>query len=274
MELKSLEQLNKNPKNPRKISKQDFANLKQSIAKFGDLSGIVFNRTTGRLVGGHQRIEAFNALPSKAQVIITQNFDQPNQVGTVALGYVDYNNEQYAYREVQWDEATETAANIAANRIQGEFDLDLLAELNQELAQLENADEMLKLTGQSDKELERLNKMAGIEPESEVPDEGTEPEEPTKLEFALTKDQREIVEEAIGSAKVQFDMAAETNSSINGNALYFICREYLDRLHGLIDDNPPIAESQNQPEVVQSTAQPTIAGSEERLDATPQNPVQ
>lgn len=272
MELKPLDQLNKNPKNPRKISKEDFENLKRSMAKFGDLSGIVFNRTTGQLVGGHQRIEAFKSLPAKKQVIITHQYDQPNQFGTVALGYIDYNNEQYGYREVEWDEATENAANIAANRIQGEFDLDMLAELNHELAQLENGQELLSLSGQSDKELERLNKMIGVEPESEAPDDGTpESESPERLEFALTREQREIVEEALGNIKATRDMAAERNSSMNGNALYFMAREYLDRLHGLIDDNPSIAESQNTPESEQSIVQPTIAGSEERLDGTPQS---
>lgn len=156
METKKLDDLKPNPKNPRQISKADYDALVKSIKEFGDLSGIVFNVRTKQLVGGHQRTEAFKRMSGEKKIIITQRFDQPNHQGTTALGYVDYDNEQYSYREVDWDEGREAAANIAANRIQGQFDLDLLAQVNYEISQLEGGDDLLKLTGQSEDEINKL----------------------------------------------------------------------------------------------------------------------
>ena len=41
--------------NPRKIGDRALHVLGEAMVRFGDLSGIVFNRRTGRLIGGHQR---------------------------------------------------------------------------------------------------------------------------------------------------------------------------------------------------------------------------
>jgi len=156
MDQININDLKGNPKNPRTISKHDYEALVNSIKRFGDLSGIVFNRRTGQLVGGHQRIEAFKRMGGDKSVQITERLESPNSKGTVAVGYVFFENEQYAYREVDWDQGTENAANIAANRIQGQFDLDLLAEITFEISQLENGDELLSLTGQTTDEINRL----------------------------------------------------------------------------------------------------------------------
>ena len=50
-----LKDLKPNPGNPRKITDERLSMLKKSIETFGDLSGFVYNRTTQRLSGGHQR---------------------------------------------------------------------------------------------------------------------------------------------------------------------------------------------------------------------------
>ncbi|MFM7852284.1 MAG: ParB N-terminal domain-containing protein, partial [Flammeovirgaceae bacterium] len=55
----NISNLNPNPKNPRKISEEGLKALKTSLEKFGDLSGVVYNRTTKQLVGGHQRVKIF-----------------------------------------------------------------------------------------------------------------------------------------------------------------------------------------------------------------------
>lgn len=172
MEIKPFDDLKPNPKNPRRISEFDFENLKKSILQFGDLSGIVFNITTQQLVGGHQRIEAFKRLGGEKRVTYQQQFyDQPNKVGTVAFGHVVLDNEFYPYREVQWTAEREAAANIAANRIQGEFDLDLLAEANYQLHQ--EFPDLLELTGQSKDEIDNLlaSTGAGDDSDSKPPNE-------------------------------------------------------------------------------------------------------
>lgn len=235
MEHKSLKDLKGNPKNPRKISSEDYNNLVQSIKQFGDLSGIVKNRTTDRLVGGHQRTNAMRQVDQNSEIVITEKLKHPNKFGTVAVGYVNVDGERYGYREVEWDEHKETAANIAANRIQGEFDLDLLGELTYELSQNENGSDLLALTGQTENEVNKLLAGVGaIDPEADQPPK--DETEENKLTFALTKEQREIVEEALGHLKATREMATAENTSMNGNALYYMARDYLDRLHGLVVD--------------------------------------
>lgn len=113
--------------NPRKISKEKLAALKKSLEKFGDLSGIVFNIRTQTLIGGHQR--AKNLDPSWPIV----KEPQTDQTGTVAAGYIETPSGRLTYREVDWPEAKEKQANIAANKHGGEWDQELLAEALQEL---------------------------------------------------------------------------------------------------------------------------------------------
>ena len=168
-ETKNINDLKANPKNPRTINKHDFNALVEAIKKFGDLSGIVFNQMTGQLVGGHQRIEAFKRIGG--QPIIEEKLDTPNSVGTIARGYVLLNDEKFTYREVVWEKGFEQSANVAANRIQGQFDLDLLAEITFEISQNEEATGLLKLTGQTEDEINRLLKMSG------AVDAGTEEEQ-------------------------------------------------------------------------------------------------
>ena len=112
-------------KNPRKITKDDFETLQKSLDEFGDLSGVIFNRPTKNLVGGHQRT---NALKSKeATITITEEFAVPTKSGTVAVGYIEANGERFSYREVEWTEEQEARANILANKVSGQWDFDMLA---------------------------------------------------------------------------------------------------------------------------------------------------
>ena len=88
----SLSQLSGNPKNPRRISEKKLELLKRALGEFGDLSGIIFNRTTKHLVGGHQRVMV---LPKDAKVVITKNYDAPTRTGTVAEGFVEIDGERF-----------------------------------------------------------------------------------------------------------------------------------------------------------------------------------
>lgn len=117
--------------NPRLISTHDYHSLKKSIKQLGDLSGLVFNRRTGVMVGGHQRKNAYKELGGKIE--LTEELDAPNSVGTVARGYIIIGDEKYTYRVVDWDQHKEKLANLAANRISGEWDDQKLAELIYEL---------------------------------------------------------------------------------------------------------------------------------------------
>ena len=152
----TLDALKADPKNPRYINKEDFAKLKELLKEYGDLSGIVKNQTTGELVGGHMRINAFKEMGGTQSVQVTQTFDTPTRTGTVAIGYVLIDGEMFTYREVQWPREKQTAANIAANRAGGDFDKDLLAQVVYELSQLENGAELLAMTALLEDEVKTL----------------------------------------------------------------------------------------------------------------------
>lgn len=138
--------------NPRKITDKKLLMLGSSMEEFGDLSGIVVNRRTGNLVGGHQRIKC---IPPHEEIKKTE-LKTKTKTGTVAEGYIVVDGEKWNYREVDWDEIKEKAANIAANQHGGEFDDDDLAEI---LRELDVADYTLN-TGFSDEEIESL--LAGV----------------------------------------------------------------------------------------------------------------
>ncbi len=91
--------------NPRRMRPRQRIALLASIEEFGLVQPIVVNRTTGHIVGGHQRVDA--ALNSK--------------MAKVPVTYVELALER------------EKALNIALNKISGDWDtamlVDVLAEL-------------------------------------------------------------------------------------------------------------------------------------------------
>lgn len=222
MEQKPFENLKANPKNPRTINKTDFESLKRSITTFGDLSGVVFNIRTQQLVGGHQRIQAFKSLGGQDGVTITERYAEATPVGTIAVGHILNNGERFPYREVDWSLEKELAANIAANRITGQFDMDLLAEVTHQIQEL-NPDALI-LTGQTEDEINRLLQLTGAVDASEN-DEDQKAED--KLEFKLSAEQREIVEQALYHVKAQKMANVANASNMDGLALYTLCSDYL-----------------------------------------------
>ncbi len=123
--------LSPNLGNPRSITPAKLEQLKRALAEFGDLGGIVFNRKTKQLVGGHQRTSLFSGT---ADITYVKKYTTPTPTGTVAEGYITTaEGERFSYREVLWDETKEKAANIAANKGAGEWDFPKLGEWMREL---------------------------------------------------------------------------------------------------------------------------------------------
>lgn len=97
--------------NPRIISEDAKKRLRKMIAKHGLVQPLVWNRRTGNLVAGHQRLAALDSLER------SQNYD-------LQVAVVDVN------------EREERVLNVQLNNpsMQGEWDLDKLAELSEEAA--------------------------------------------------------------------------------------------------------------------------------------------
>lgn len=97
------------PYNPRIMDKSAKKRLKANIAKHGLVAALTWNKRTGNLVGGHQRLEQLDALEK------SQDYEL-----TVCV--------------VDVDEREEAALNVQLNNpsMQGEWDLDKLANMTEE----------------------------------------------------------------------------------------------------------------------------------------------
>lgn len=97
------------PYNPRIMDEGAKKRLKKNIAKHGLVSALTWNKRTGNLVGGHQRLEQLDALEK------SQDYEL-----TVCV--------------VDVDEREEAALNVQLNNpsMQGDWDYDLLANLSEE----------------------------------------------------------------------------------------------------------------------------------------------
>lgn len=128
IETKRLEQLNPAPYNPRKDLKPGdplFEKLKQSIETFGFVEPIIWNKRTGNVVGGHQRLAVLRELGKQEAECVVVDLDEQN----------------------------EKALNIALNKIQGEWDQEKLEAVLQDL---DATDYDTLLTGFGPGELEKL----------------------------------------------------------------------------------------------------------------------
>lgn len=121
------------PYNPRAMSPEQHELLAESMARFGDLSGVIFNRRTRRLIGAHQRRQH---IADEAKIELHgRRTSRPDAQGTIAVGFINVDGERWSYREVDVDEVTEKAMNIAANRWgEGGWDFDMLPALMREIS--------------------------------------------------------------------------------------------------------------------------------------------
>jgi len=116
-----------NPRKGLKPGDAEYEKLKRSIEQFGYVEPVIWNKTTGRVVGGHQRLK----------VLIDMGMTEVDCV------------------VVELSEEKEKALNVALNKISGDWDKDKLALL---IADLQGADFDVSLTGFEPAEIDALFK--------------------------------------------------------------------------------------------------------------------
>lgn len=116
-----------NPRKDLKPGDEEYEKLKRSIEEFGYVEPVIWNKTTGRVVGGHQRLK----------VLIDLGITEVDCV------------------VVEMDDAKEKALNIALNKISGDWDKDKLTLL---IADLQGEDFDVSLTGFDPAEIDDLFK--------------------------------------------------------------------------------------------------------------------
>ena len=116
-----------NPRKELKPGDAEYEKLKRSIEQFGYVEPVIWNKTTSRVVGGHQRL----------RVIMDMGITEVECV------------------VVEMPEDKEKALNIALNKISGEWDKDKLALL---ISDLQGTDFDVSLTGFEPAEIDDLFK--------------------------------------------------------------------------------------------------------------------
>ena len=127
MKTENLLPADYNPRKDLKPGDKEYEKLKRSIEQFGYVEPVIWNKTTGRVVGGHQRLK----------VLIDMGMDEVDCV------------------VVEMDENKEKALNVALNKISGEWDKDKLALL---ISDLQAEDFDVSLTGFDAAEIDDLFK--------------------------------------------------------------------------------------------------------------------
>lgn len=127
MKTENLLPADYNPRKDLKPGDEEYEKLKRSIEQFGYVEPVIWNRTTGRVVGGHQRLK----------VLIDMGISEVDCV------------------VIEMDENKEKALNVALNKISGEWDKDKLALL---ISDLQAEDFDVSLTGFDAAEIEDLFK--------------------------------------------------------------------------------------------------------------------
>ena len=119
--LTSLTDLAADAANPRQISDESAEGLRKSISRFGDLSGIVWNKRTGELIAGHQRVSQIRAEYGTELAI------EPINEAAGIFGIRVSDEQYFPVRVVDWSPAMQRAANVAANnpKLQGKFTAEL-----------------------------------------------------------------------------------------------------------------------------------------------------
>lgn len=112
-------------KNPRQITDRQFDDLRKWLREFGDLSGIVHDLNSDEVIAANQRVRVFDI--NQCEIILTEGPHEPDEQGTVALGYVVWEGKRYGYRQVRWTPEQCQQANVVANKAGGEWDWDVLA---------------------------------------------------------------------------------------------------------------------------------------------------
>lgn len=197
-------------RNPRHITKSRLERLDKNLVKYGDLGGIVHNVRTNQIIGGNQRTAV--ARSHEHEVVIKETFDPALDDGTVAKGEIRIaatdkesgkkRNVFLSYRQVDWDEETESGANLAANVNAGAWDLDIAASQWSANELIDFAgwdDDLLETEKKFTKALDTFLKNEKAEPEIEEITESIAPKEMARVLVSVPIDKALAAKEILDS---------------------------------------------------------------------------
>lgn len=150
-----VKELNESKNNPRIINDSQLDKLRKGLERYGDLSGVVYNVQLKALVSGHQR----KTILENGEIEIVKKFDSATKTGTVALGKIVYEGEEYNYREVEFNARDHNAAMLLANKAGGDWNWSQVGDI---LKDLDATDFDMDLTGFETFELDNFLDSSGV----------------------------------------------------------------------------------------------------------------
>ena len=130
---------------------------------------------------------------------------------------------------VEADDANARLLSQALNRIQGQDDLSLHAELIKEVLQSLPQEEVLQLLPETAQSLQALSSLGQDTMADYLKDwQQAQSARLKHLQFQLTPTQLEVVEEALTQALPQAKAEQGDSPNARGTALYLLCKTYLE----------------------------------------------
>lgn len=189
--LIAADKLNPAPYNPRRIKTAMLESLKASIRQYGFLDPLVIRKTGRVVIGGHQRLKALKELCLEAG-------QRPPKVPCIVLDV---------------DDRRARELNVSLNRLGGEFDNKLLAELLSGLnAEATLSPEEIALMGYSKEDVDKL--LAVNEPPRVDPDDLTDFARSVTLSLAFADVKRR------DAVKALLKQRADTLGKPSGEVVY------------------------------------------------------
>ena len=214
-----IDQLVEAPWNPNRMDDGMSYKLKTNVDTFGFVQPLVVRRLENGLyevLSGNQRLRILREMGVREVPCVV----------------------------VKLDDARARLLSQALNRIQGEDDLGLRAELFREVLQAIPDSEVLALLPETAESLQALTDM-GAESLAEHLQSWDRAQKARlrHLTFQLASEQLEGVEEAIQAALSRLPHGLNGNPNRRGNALHLICKKYLETQSTYTAPYTPEAES-------------------------------
>jgi len=200
----SLCQLHEAPWNANRMDEAMAARLKESISRYGVVENLVVRQLEEKsfeVISGNQRLSILR------------------QAGFLQAPCV----------VVEVDDAHARLLAQALNHIQGEDDLGLRAELLRQVLEKVPQKEILAILPETACSLQSLSSL-GSETIAEYlqKHQAAQAARLKHMQFQLTATQLATVEKALTQILERIQ-AQEDNPNLRGNALYFLCKNYLDK---------------------------------------------
>lgn len=200
----AVSQLKEAPWNPNEMDDAMLMRLKESIRRYGLVENLVVRPVSDgffEVLSGNHRLKVIKEAGFTSAPCLVRNLD----------------------------DAHARLLAQALNHIRGEDNLGLRAELLRKVLETVTNEQVIAVIPETAITLKAIAAMGQLDMTAYL--KNRQQAKATKLKhmmFQLTQDQLDMVEEALGRIMPQAIQLQHVNPNLKGNALYFLCKRYLE----------------------------------------------